>query len=145
MWNIKYRFTFLVSPWYVRCCSYLSPRFLRVIQTFVFHDSVVVVVQPPAVDPPTDFRQAQEQILIQEFVMKLAGRRLDTIIFPRVSLAMNRVLISASWSQQRTVFDTNAGRIPPAFRHEPKYVCQVISSCLRTSRTLVPLPRSTSA
>ena len=36
--------------------------------------------------------------------MQFAGRRLDIIIFPRVLLAMNRVLISASWSQQRTVF-----------------------------------------
>ena len=78
-----------------------------------FHDSVVVVVHSPAVNPPTDFRQAQEQLLIQEFVMKFAGRRLDMIIFPRVPLAMNSVLISAIWSQQRTVFATNAGRIPP--------------------------------
>ena len=49
-------------------------------------DEMVVVVQPPAVDHPADFRQAQEQLLVQEFVTKLAVEQRVITFSPRATL-----------------------------------------------------------
>jgi len=49
-------------------------------------DASLVVVELSAVDHPTGFFQAQDQLLVQGIVTQLAARRLDLSIFPRASL-----------------------------------------------------------